>query len=102
MPKVTESLFRCPQCGATTGVKSTRCVVKHRVIRYRFCDNGHRFTTQETLTELTTTASTSIGINKVHFALTNLMAELGISPESDLRTTSTLDNPSNGDSIDDN
>lgn len=102
MPRVNKSAFECPQCGQQTTVKSTRCVVRQRLIRYRQCPDGHRFTTQETLAELTVPSAKSIGINRIEFALTNLMTELGIQIESTSPNKFIPDTLSHGDPDDDN
>ena len=49
MPKVKQSMFLCPQCGAATKVLRTRTTDGVELTRYRECkgDEKHRTTTRE-------------------------------------------------------
>ena len=82
MPKVKQSAFHCPSCGEPTRVLRTRSALATRLIRYRLCENGHRFTTKEIAATEPVPSEHAIGTTRIQFALQNLAAELGIEVDS--------------------
>lgn len=84
MPPVKHALFKCPQCGEPGGVDRTRPSGPQRVVRYRQCENGHRFTTKEILTEEAHHREDAIGTTRLEFALTEFIKNLGCKELEDL------------------
>lgn len=83
MPKVKQSAFHCPSCGEPTRVLRTRSALATRLIRYRLCENGHRFTTKEIAATEPVPSEHAIGTTRIQFALRNLVADLGINLDRD-------------------
>ena len=82
MPKVKQSAFHCPECGKPANVLRTRAATATRLVRYRLCENGHRFTTKEIAATEPLPSEHAIGTTRIQFALQNLAAELGIEVDS--------------------
>ena len=82
MPKVKQSAFCCPECGKPANVLRTRAATSTRLVRYRLCENGHRFTTKEIVATEPLPSEHAIGTTRIQFALQNLAAELGIEVDS--------------------
>ena len=82
MPKVKQSAFCCPECGKPANVLRTRAATATRSVRYRLCENGHRFTTKEIAATEPLPSEDAIGTTRIQFALQNLAAELGIEVDS--------------------
>ncbi|QDT34086.1 hypothetical protein Mal48_33460 [Thalassoglobus polymorphus] len=86
MPKVKKSRFLCSQCGKPTKVLRTRSALPQKVIRYRVCDDGHRFSTKEIMDDVPNSPAGAIATSNLRFALREMLENLGIN--EDLPSTS--------------
>ncbi len=78
MPKVKKSQFLCSQCDKPTKVLRTRSALSQKLVRYRECEEGHRFSTKEILDDVSNSTADAIGTTNLRFALREMLENLGI------------------------
>ncbi len=92
MPRVKKSQFLCSQCDKPTKVLRTRSALSQKLVRYRECEEGHRFSTKEILDDVANTSPDAIGTTSFKFALREMLLNLGIDVDLSSLTNPKQDN----------